>query len=135
MELDDYSKTLLKAAMTFKKGKEAKKFLRKEGTKLRKKTLANAKRLVGKKTGRYLKSIKRGKVYDYDGNLAIRAYSTDRKAHLIEKGHVIKSRGGKEHGFKKGVHVFENTGKDFEDEFVGDCKDFIDYMLDEVGLT
>jgi len=137
ISLDKFSKEILNAAMNFKKGTEAKKFMRREGSKLRKKTKAKAKLLVGKKTGRYLKSIKRGKVYNYKGekDLSIRAYSTDNKAHLIEKGHIIKSRDGKEHGFKKGEYIFEKSNNEFEDQFYEDCSEFIDYMLDEVGLT
>lgn len=135
--LDDFSKELLGASIKFKNGKEAKKFMRKEGNKLRKKTKAKAKQLVKKDTGRYLKSIKRGKVYKFRGeeDLSIRAYSTDHKAHLIEKGHIIKSRDGVEHGFMKGKFIFEKSEKEFEDEFIEDCEEFLEFMLDEVGLT
>ena len=44
--------------------KKEKKFLRQEGSKLLRKTKKKAKR-VGKKTGNYQKSIKRGKPYSY----------------------------------------------------------------------
>lgn len=56
-------------------GKSQKKFLRQEGGKLLRKTKARAKAL-GTKTGNYKKSIKRGKVYRYNGADAIRVYSS-----------------------------------------------------------
>ena len=46
-------------------------FSRRRGAKLRSKTKAQARKL-GKKTGNYLKSIKRGKVYKYQGDKAVR---------------------------------------------------------------
>ena len=67
--------------------KKEKKFLRKEGSKLLSKTKKEAKR-VGKKTGNYHKSIKRGKPYSYRGSNAIRVYSYAPHAHLIEKDTV-----------------------------------------------
>lgn len=54
--------------------KAERRFLQKEGAKLRSKTKAQARKL-GKKTGNYLKSIKRGKVYKYRGDKAVRVYS------------------------------------------------------------
>lgn len=56
-------------------GKSQKKFLRQEGSKLLRKTKDRAKAL-GTKTGNYKKSIKRGKVYRYNGADAIRVYSS-----------------------------------------------------------
>jgi hypothetical protein len=137
ISLDKFSKELMQASIQFKKGKEAKKFMRKEASKLRRRTIKKAKSLIGSKSGKYLKSIKRGKIYKYknEEDISIRAYSTDRKAHWLERGHLIKSRDGKSHGFKKGYYIFEKTRNEFEDEFHADCENFLDYMLDEVGLT
>ena len=56
--------------------KAERRFLQKEGAKLRSKTKAQARKL-GKKTGNYLKSIKRGKVYKYRGDKAVRVFYTD----------------------------------------------------------
>ena len=63
-ELAAYGKDIRLVAE--KAPKRQKQFLQKEGAKLRNKTKAQARKL-GKKTGNYLKSIKRGKVYDYRG--------------------------------------------------------------------
>ena len=58
-ELAAYGKDIRLVAE--KAPKRQKQFLQKEGAKLRNKTKAQARKL-GKKTGNYLKSIKRGKV-------------------------------------------------------------------------
>lgn len=135
MDLDDFSKELLEAAQEFEGGKKTKQFLEKTGDKLKDKTLDLAKTKVKKETGNYFKSIKRGKVYEYEGDLAVRAYSSDPKAHLIEHGHVIKGKNGKEHGFKKGLHIFETAAEDFEDEYNEEIQSFLDEMLDKHGLV
>jgi hypothetical protein len=111
--------------------KESKKFLRTEGTKLRKATLSKAKEKVKKKTGRYYKSIKRGKVYNYDGALSIRCYSSAPHAHLIEKGHRLVNKDGQEIGWVDGRHVFEETEEEFKGTYYNDCEDFIDEVLDK----
>ncbi|MEG2347910.1 MAG: HK97 gp10 family phage protein, partial [Cetobacterium sp.] len=106
MSLDKLSKDLLKMANTINNGKDAKEFLKKSGNKLKNKTLNVAKSRVKESTGNYIKSIKRGKVYDFKGALAVRAYSTAPHAHLIEYGHIKKDRTGREHGFQRGYNVF-----------------------------
>jgi hypothetical protein len=39
--------------------------------------------------------------------------------HLIEKGHRIVDKSGKEHGFKEGYHVFDKAAKEIEDQWTG----------------
>ena len=49
-----------------------------------------------------MKGFKRGKVYKYKGEEdTVRVYNSMPHAHLIENGHIIKDKTGKEHGFKK----------------------------------
>ena len=108
-ELDAYARELAQAARDAPKTQ--KKFMR-----------------VKVRTGNYKKSIKRGKVYEYDGAQAVRVYSTAPHAHLIEDGHRMVSHDGRELGFVPGMHIFEVAGKDFQPEFLAD----IDEMLDEV---
>lgn len=134
MSLDQLSKDLLKMANTVNNGKDSKEFLRKSGNKLKNKTLNVAKTRVNEATGNYIKSIKRGKVYDFKGDLAVRTYSTAPHAHLIEYGHVKKDRTGKEHGFQRGYHVFSTASKDFEEEFYNDTEKFIDDVLMKNGF-
>lgn len=123
-ELDAYAQELERTARDAPKTQ--KKFMRKEGSKLLRRTKSEAKR-VKVKTGNYKKSIKRGKVYEYDGAQAIRVYSTAPHAHLIEDGHRMVTHDGREVGFVPGMHVFEVAGKGFEPEYLAD----IDEMLDE----
>lgn len=134
MSLDQLSKDLLKMANTVNNGKDAKEFLRKSGNKLKNKTLSVAKARVNENTGNYIKSIKRGKVYDFKGALAVRAYSTAPHAHLIEYGHIKKDRSGREHGFQRGRHVFTTASKEFEDEFYNDTEKFLDDILMKNGF-
>ncbi|MDU0200161.1 HK97 gp10 family phage protein [Paenibacillus sp. MAH-36] len=129
-ELDEFVRHLVSVAAE-RLPRESKKFLREEGTKLRKITLARAKSSVKKKTGNYYKSIKRGKVYDYDGVPSVRVYSKSPHAHLIEDGHRIVGPDGTEHGFQPGLKVFEKASNDFEEEYVNDTEAFIDKLLRE----
>ena len=130
-ELEQYEKKLIDLA-TKKMPTECKKFVRAEGTKLKRITLRTAKASVKKDTGNYFKSIKRGKAYKYRGNdaWAVRVYSYDPKAHLLENGHRIVTRGKKiEKGFAKGYKVFEKSEKSFQNTFYNDVEDFIDDVL------
>ena len=130
-ELTDFEEDLIKLAND-KLPRESKKFLRQEGTKLRKNTFKNAKSKVKKDTGNYFKSIKRGKVYNYDDSLAIRCYSSDPKAHLIEKGHRQVTKAGVEVGWVDGMNVFEESEKEFESTYYNDIEEFIDEVLEKL---
>lgn len=129
-ELTNYEKKLLDMASN-KMPRETMKFIRKEGTQLRKVTVKNARAKVKKKTGNYFKSIKKGRAYIYQGNggSSIRVYSTAPHAHLIEKGHRIVTPGGTEKGFKPGLHIFENSEKEFQNQFYEDIENFIDDVI------
>ena len=145
-ELTKYQKDIIKLAKE-KMPKEEKKFLRSEGTKLKKQTLNMAKASVKKDTGKYFKSIKRGKVYEYKGTgaLSVRVYSSAPHAHLLEYGHrqvlnpgkgegngkgVIPGKGiGKEIGFVRGFHVFNNAAVTFNGQYYNDGQEFIDELL------
>lgn len=157
MSLEDLSKDILKMAASFKDGKEAKKFMKKASNKLKKKTVNTAKTKVKEKTGRYIESIKSGKVYknskdsksetykaaassavnqstDSNGNLAVRVYTASPHGHLIEHGHIIKDKTGKKHDFKKGYYVFEESAKEYEEEFYKGVEDLIDKVISESGF-
>ena len=73
---------------------------------------------VGKKTGNYQKSIKRGKPYSYRRSNAIRVYSYAPHAHLTHDGQEV--------GFVQGHHVFETAARDFEPQFQSDLDDFLE---------
>ena len=131
-EFTEFERNLLRIANETMP-KESKKFLRNEGNKLKKKTLSKAKQKVKKNTGYYFKSIKRGKVYKFNGDLSVRTFSSAPHAHLIEYGHRIVNKDGQEKGFKKGEHIFEDAKKEFQDEYFSDAQKFIDEVL-EKGL-
>jgi hypothetical protein len=135
-ELTRFEKELLSLAQKTMP-RESKKFLRNQGTKLRNKTLSLAKSRVRKKSGNLFKGIKRGKVYVYRGNggLSIRVYGGKPAYHvaILENGHRIVTRDGREVGFVEGKHFFRDTAKQFEEEHFSDVQKFIDSTL-EKGL-
>ncbi|MDU4696395.1 MAG: HK97 gp10 family phage protein [Paenibacillus sp.] len=111
---------------------EVKRFMRAEGNKLRKLILVRAKSDVKKNSGNYIRGIKRGKVYRYEGDqTAIRVYNSAPHAHLIEKGHRQVAKDGTEVGFVKGKLVFEKSKKEFESTFYADCEEFVEELLDK----
>ena len=124
-ELDAYARELAQAARDAPKTQ--KKFMRKEGSKLLRRTKQEARR-VKVRTGNYKKSIKRGKVYEDDASQAVRFYSPAPPSHLSVDAIGMVSHDGRELGFVPGMHIFEVSGKDFQPEFLAD----IDEMLDEV---
>jgi hypothetical protein len=110
-------------------------FLRKQGSKLLKQTKA-AGQMSGMqwsghvKTGKYKNSehyrdtVKRGKVYEYEGTPAVRVYSYAPHAHLLEYGHRLvghkpdkRSLGGRTRAFR----IFESARKSFEARFLAEC--------------
>lgn len=116
--------------------KRVRALLMKEGTKLKKRTIAIAKSKV--KRGKnpenksYISGIKRGKVYLYKGDTwSIRAYNGRPHAHLIEDGHNIVDQNGEKHGFVKGKKVFATAERQFAEEYYKDVETFVDKLLDE----
>lgn len=122
LRLNALARDLLRSGEAYRK--QEKKFLQKEGTKLRQITAREA-RKVPKKTGNYRKSIKRGKVYRYRGSQAVRVYSAAPHAHLIENGHRMVTHDGREVGFVPGHHVFERGRRQFESQFYEDLDQFL----------
>ncbi len=112
--------------------KEVKKFMQSEGNKLKKQTKSKAQSSVKKKTGNYLKGIKRGKYYKYSGNGAdaIRVYagSPAHHGHLIEYGHKTKS-GSRTRAY----HVFKTSADAFESTYESDCDKFADKIAEPLN--
>jgi bacteriophage protein of unknown function (DUF646) len=113
--------------------KKVKKFMQKEGNRLRAKTVLTADERVDEKTGNYRKSIKRGKPYVYAGNGAdsIRVYSTAPHAHLIEYGHVQDTSKGEIS--VPGRLVFDSARKEFESIYETDALKFVDEIAKELS--
>lgn len=130
-ELYDFTYKLLDIAER-KMPREVKAFLRNEGTKLRRFTVKEARTKVKQLTGNYVKGIKRGKVYIYEGDTtSVRVYGSSPHSHLIEYGHRNVTKSGEEVGYVKGKRVFETSRKQFEPIFHADCEDFVDDLLDK----
>lgn len=111
--------------------KAIKKFLNKQGNKGKKITLNIANSKVKKVTGRYYKSIKKGKVYKDDDNIwGVRIYSNAPHSHLIEDGHNVV-RGGKVIGKVKGKKVLSKFEKDYAKKFYKDCENLVDELLED----
>lgn len=124
-DLDELSDTYSKVAR-YLPDKE-KKMLKEEGRKLRKKTKDGIKKaMLGRKTGKYRKSIKLGKVYKYHGVHAVRVYSTAPHAHMIEKGHRMVTHDGHEVGYVTGYFIFQAAAKEFTPELVEDLNQWLD---------
>ncbi|MCG7410579.1 HK97 gp10 family phage protein [Paenibacillus sp. ACRRX] len=130
-ELDELSKQLMRTASK-KYPRETRKFLRDQGTKLKRATTKKAKQKVKKKTGFYLKGIKRGKVYKFAGqDTSVRVYNSMPHSHLIEQGHRIVGKDGSEHGFERGKFIFKQAAAEFQDEFTKNCEQFVTDLLEE----
>ena len=128
-QLEDFNQDIIRLAGQ-QLPKERDKFLKKEATELRKNTARRAKMVVDKKTGNYFKGIKKGKVYTYGAERAIRVYGGAPHTHLIEKGHRMVVN-GREVGYVRGYGVFEQVGREFEEKFYRDCEQFVDDILEE----
>jgi len=149
-DLTEFQQKLLLLAQK-KMPKETKAFMRREGSKLLRRTQDKVKKKLGIKTGNYYASIRRGRPYDFGDALSIRVYSYAPHSHLIEYGHrqIEKHRRinidgeyvtlkrfpeERETGFVPGRYIFEETRKEFESEFARDAQGFLDKML-EKGLS
>lgn len=111
--------------------KDAKKFLRDEAGKTRKKLRAATKAATKKKTGNLLRGIDRGPVKKYNDDFQIRVYNRAPHAHLIEHGHVLWVDGTKTEKFVPGKHVAAKTTLEMKEEFPKDADKFVDDMLDK----
>lgn len=139
--LDEFTDTMKMVSEVYPK--EVKRFMQREGNKLKKKTVETVKSsTLGKITGNYEKGIKRGRYYKYDGNGAdsIRVYSSAPHAHLIEYGHeIVHSGGGKGGGkrrrkmrkelygtgkYTRAFQLFRRAADEFESVYETDCEKF-----------
>jgi len=130
--LNDYANSILSVANELSEGRDMKKFMGRAGTRLKKKIIDEAKSKVDEKTGAYIKSIKRGAVWQKNGGISVNAYSDDPKSHLIEKGHRIVTKDGKEVGFQQGKYVFSDASEEYFKEFEEDVEGFLDGVLEDL---
>jgi len=116
--------------------KEIEKFMKSEGNKLKRRVTKEAKTRLKKKTGNYLKGIKRGKPYVFERTKAnsIRAYLSKDAPHasLIEYGHAMS--GFCENSIRtdrvKGFYIVENAKNDFKGQYEDECRKFLDSLVE-----
>ena len=122
--------------------KAQRKFMRGEGTKLRRKTAQRARVEVHKtrverpkyvrEAGQYHKSIKRGKLHTRNGAMRIRVYSGDPIAHLTEGGWTPRARDGSRGTKQPGKGIFEKSYEAFAPEYESDAEEMIDEMIRKI---
>lgn len=133
ISMEDLEKELLATALSFKNGKEAKKFIGKEGTKLKRETKKLAAARVTKRTGEYLKGVSRAKPYKTkDGSVGVFVRNESKYGNTIEVGRVNSiGKDGKNRGYTSGVHVYKDAAKNFENGHRERVEAFVDEMLDK----
>lgn len=132
-DLENLEREVLRLAKKYPK--ETKKFLQSQGNKLKARVKKKAKSKLKEKSGNYLKGFKRGKVYKHNQEEdTVRVYNNMSHAHLIEHGHIIKDKTGKEHGFKKGYRILEEARAEFQDEFIKNADGLIDEIIKNGGF-
>ena len=126
--ITDLQRDLLRTAQ--QTPKNAKKIMNKIGSKATSKVRKKSKSLVKKKTGKFQKKWKKGKVFlDSDGKWVVRVINSAPHAHLIEDGHVLKI-GGQVKGFVPGKKVLEKGMQEFYSS--GDITKIVSELLDDL---
>lgn len=143
-ELDELNRELLQIANETMP-KEAKAFMRKEGSKVAKQTKSGLRTAYKVRTGKLVRGVKRGKAYlrKQDNAYQIRV-------HMAPKGDIVDIKTGKtkktyenvvDYGHRtpsgkvvKGKRIKDKVEAFFSEEFEEDVLDFIDDLLDK-GLS
>ncbi|MFD2614495.1 HK97 gp10 family phage protein [Paenibacillus gansuensis] len=114
--------------------REARQVMLRSGSKARGIVARKARQLVKKVTGTYLRSIKRGKVWMDEGeeSFKVRIYTGAPHGHLIEYGHRIVDKSGKELGFKEGYHVFDRAAAEVSEQWNEILEREFDRIMDKL---
>jgi len=127
-DLEEMSKVLPKVT---------KRFLNKEGNKLKTVVKKLAKTRIKIQSNNYMEHLKRGKPYQYKGvDWSVRVYNASNHAHLIEDGHDIVAKGskrgkGRKIGYKNGYHIHADAERRFVATYLKDAEDFLDDVLNK----
>lgn len=117
--------------------KETKKFMKKEGQKLRRRAKYRLNKNVKTKTGNLQEGLKTSNAYlwDYGTTTSVKVYFSRKTAphgHLIEEGHKVKNKkDGPVLGFAKGYSILSQSNKKFERTLYNDCVVFSKNILKE----
>ena len=128
-DLDDLDRKILKLANETMP-KEAKTFMRQEGSKVTKQVKGGLRTGYKVRTGNLVKMVKRGKAYLYPAENAyqIRVHMAPHE-NVVDYGH--RTPGGK---LVKGKRIKDKVEVFFSEEFEEDVLDFIEDVLDK-GLS
>jgi hypothetical protein len=55
--------------------------------------------------------------------------------HLVENGHMMKTKSGKTVGFVVGVHFLDRATKEYQNDMPEHVEEMVDELLKEAGLT
>lgn len=145
-ELDRYSNDVLNDIIKMFP-QESKKFLNRQGGKLRTKAKAIARKKIKKKStskNGYINRIKKGKAYisRKTKSPTVRAYGTAPHTHLLEKGHnihipirvgknkyKIKKTGKK----TKALNIFKEAEENYKSTFEREAKQFFEELVSHLG--
>lgn len=114
--LTEFQKEILSIAQD-KLPRESYKIMRKIGSKARTFTARRARGEIRRVTGNYHRKygFKRGKVFKgHNGEYVVRVYNAAPHAHLIEHGHRMVTKDGREVGFVRGKNTLEKSAQAFE---------------------
>ncbi|HEX2986095.1 MAG TPA: HK97 gp10 family phage protein [Caproiciproducens sp.] len=130
--LDEYSTQLEEVRKRYPDAAEAE--LRKLGNKFKKKVIEKTPEGKGKNDKYKLKkSYHLSSTKQAGSTLFLEFNSSSPHFHLVERGHRIVDKDGKEHGFKSGVHMVENSSNEFEEEMPEDVEKWLDKFTEELG--
>jgi len=99
----------------------------KAGNELKRLVKQKARLAVQQKSGKYMRSIKRGKIFlNQDGDAGVRVYSNAPHSHLLEEGHAKVLWGQRVGGTVPGFAIFEKANQDFQADFVHISQKIVD---------
>lgn len=114
--------------------RETKKFMRREGGKLRTASRRQARATIKKKTGNYLKGIKNTKGWkNSQGDYGVKVNARAPHSHLLEAGHYVFRRGKNTGKRTRAFYIMRDAKSSFEGRFWNDAQEFI-YKLVDNGL-
>ena len=114
--------------------RETKKFMRREGGRLRTLSRQTGRASVRKKTGNYFKGIRSTRAWKNSmGGYGVKVRATAPHSHLLETGHYVYRRGVNTHKRTRAFEIMKRANRSFEGRFWGDCQTFI-YGLVDNGL-
>lgn len=117
---------------------ETKKFMRREGGRLKTTTKKIARARIHKKTGNYLKGVKNTRAWrNAKGDYGVKVRGDHKIAphtHLIEYGHRVVTRRGRDTGYRsKDFNIYRDANTGFQGKFFNDAHVFTGQMM-ENGL-